>query len=103
MICYIRDHFEEEIYVDQLAETVHVSRRACFRLFQEKLHMSPMEFIRSFRLRKACRMLAEGSESITQIAGICGLGPGSYFGKLFRDEYGCTPGEYRALAQKRYK
>lgn len=100
MICYIRDHFEEEIYIDQLAEAAHVSRRTCFRLFQQKLHMSPVEYIRAFRLRRACRMLAEGNESITRIAYACGLGPGSYFGRIFRLEYGCTPGEYRILAQK---
>ena len=58
MMAYIHDHFRESISVDQLAEIVHVSKRVCFRLFQDHLHMTPVEYMRSYRLREACQMLA---------------------------------------------
>lgn len=92
---YIHEHFQEPISVEQLAESVHISKRACFRLFRENLHMTPLEYMRSYRLQKACRMLAGGKESITQIAYSCGLGSSSYFGKVFREQFGCTPAQYR--------
>ena len=95
MMAYIREHFSESVSVEQLALAAHVSKRVCFRLFRDHLHMTPVEYMRSFRLRKACQMLTEGKHSITQIAYSCGLGSSSYFGKLFREQFGCAPAEYR--------
>ena len=95
MMAYIHEHFHEPISVEQLAGTVHVSKRVCFRLFQDNLHMTPVEYMRSYRLRRACQMLTRSREPITQIAYSCGLGSSSYFGKLFRERFGCSPAEYR--------
>ena len=95
MMTYIYEHFHEPISVEQLAESAHVSKRVCFRLFQENLHMTPVEYMRSFRLHKACQMLTGCKEPITQIAYSCGLGSSSYFGKVFREHFGCSPAEYR--------
>lgn len=100
LMIYIHDHFQEDISIDQLAEAGHLSRRSCFRLFQEKLHMSPVEYIRDYRLQRARRLLLESNNSITDIAHSCGLGSSSYFGKVFRVHFGCTPVQYRKnLAQ----
>lgn len=95
LMVYVHEHYGEPISVDQLAQTVHISKRACFRLFQETLHMTPLEYIRSYRLQRACQMLVKSKETITQIAYSCGLGSSSYFGKLFREKYDCSPTEYR--------
>ena len=95
LMVYIHEHYGEPISVEQLAQTAHISKRACFRLFQDTLHMTPVEYIRSYRLQKACQMLAKSKESVTQIAYCCGLGSSSYFGKTFRAAFGCSPLEYR--------
>lgn len=95
MMAYIHEHFQESISVEQLARAAHVSKRVCFRLFQDHLHMTPVAYMRSYRLRKACQMLTKGKDPITQIAYSCGLGSSSYFGKIFREQLGCTPAEYR--------
>lgn len=95
MMEYIHEHYHETISVEHLADVVHVSKRVCFRLFKEHLHMTPVEYMRSYRLRKACQMLIKSKEPITQIAYCCGLGSSSYFGKVFREKYGCSPLEYR--------
>ena len=95
MMRYIHAHYPDTISVDQLAREAHISKRVCYRLFRENLHMSPVEYMTGYRLRKACQRLAETDEPITQIAYNCGLGSSSYFGKLFRERFGCTPGAYR--------
>ncbi len=95
LMVYIHEHYGEPISVERLAQAAHISKRACFRLFQETLHMTPVEYIRSYRLQKACQMLAKSKESVTQIAYSCGLGSSSYFGKTFREIIGCSPTEYR--------
>lgn len=95
MMVYVHEHYGEHISVTDLAETAHLSKRACFRVFQEYLHMTPVEYIKSYRLQIACQLLAEEKYSITEIAYRCGMGSSSYFGKVFREEKGCTPLEYR--------
>lgn len=95
LIIYIHEHYTESISVEQLAQAIHISKRACFRLFQENLHMTPVAYIRSYRLQKACQMLIKTEASVTQIAYSCGFGSSSYFGKTFREEFSCSPVEYR--------
>jgi len=103
LMVYIHEHYQGPISVEQLAQTVYISKRACFRLFQENLHMTPVEYIRSYRLQRSCQMLINTKESITQIAYLCGLGSSSYFSKVFREKYGCTPLEYRRQRHDKQK
>ena len=95
MMDYIHMHYQEKITAEQLASIANVSKRVCFRLFQDNIHMTPLEYMTNYRLRKACTMLIETTESVTQIAYSCGLGNSSYFGKMFREHFGCTPVQYR--------
>ncbi|MBR5546273.1 MAG: helix-turn-helix domain-containing protein [Clostridia bacterium] len=95
MMIYVHEHYREPITIDQLARSVHVSRRVCFRLFQQNLHMSPLQYMQSYRLQKARHLLQTTAESITAIAHSCGLGTSSYFSRIFRKEFGVSPREYR--------
>ena len=95
MMAYIHEHYSEKISIADLASVAFSSERECFRIFRDCLHMTPMEYMKSYRLQMACQMLAEENDSITTIAHSCGLGSSSYFGKQFREEFDCTPLEYR--------
>ncbi len=95
MMVYMHTHYAEKISVPELAASAFLSERECFRVFQVCLHMTPIEYLRSYRLQMACRMLAQGQEPVTVVGHSCGLGSSSYFGKLFREYTGCTPLEYR--------
>ena len=101
MMTYVHHHYAEKITMSDLAAAALTSQRECFRVFHDHLNMTPVEYIRSYRLQAACRMLATGDESITWIGSACGLGSSSYFGKLFREHIGCTPLEYRKKWQNR--
>lgn len=95
MMIYIREHYQEKISISELAEAAYLSERECFRVFHDCLHITPVEYITSYRLQAACQMLARGQESVTAISQACGLGSSSYFGKVFREYAHCTPLEYR--------
>lgn len=95
MMVYVHEHYSEKISVAQIAEAAFLSERECFRLFRDCLHMTPAEYIKSYRLQKACQMLAGTSEPLTVVSQACGLGSSSYFGKVFREHAHCTPSEYR--------
>lgn len=98
MIIYIQEHYADKITISQIAAAAFCSERECFRVFRTCLHMTPAEYLRTFRLQKACLLLTDSKEPITAISHICGLGSSSYFGKTFREYTGCTPSEYRHKA-----
>lgn len=95
MLSYIHEHYPEPISVQQISESVPISRRGCFRLFREKLNLTPLEYLTAYRMRIACQLLAQTDIPVTQIAYDCGLGSTSYFGKLFRQRYHQTPLQFR--------
>lgn len=95
MMIYIHEHYGDKITIAELAASAFLSERECFRVFHEYLHMTPVDYIQSYRLQAACQMLARGHETITEISHSCGLGSSSYFGKVFREYAHCTPTQYR--------
>lgn len=95
MMIYIHEHYQEKISIPELASAAYLSERECYRLFHDCLHMTPVDYIRTYRLQAACQMLAKGQEPVTVISHDCGLGSSSYFGKVFREYAHCSPTEYR--------
>ena len=96
MMLYVWEHYQEDIRTADVAAAGYVCQRECYRLF---LHTTPAEYIRSCRLHAACRMLAEGSETITEISRACGFGTSSFLGKVFRANLDTTPIAYRRIWQ----
>ena len=101
MIGWVQEHFQEEIAVRDLADAAYISERECFRIFRNILNQTPSEYIRAFRIRQACRMLAASDHSIAQISQDCGFGTQQHFGYVFRKTMGCTPGEFRRRERRR--
>ncbi len=102
MIVYIHEHYGEKISIPEIAASAFASERECFRIFHDCLHMTPVEYMKTYRLQMACQMLAGTRETITYISHACGLGSSSYFGKVFREYIGTTPLEYRRKWQNNY-
>lgn len=95
MLVYIHEHYSSKITISEIAATAYISERECFRVFRDGLHTTPVKYLKSYRLQKACYMLAESNEPITNISYTCGFGSSSYFGNIFRSSIGCTPAQYR--------
>lgn len=103
MMVHIHEHYSEKISIPELAEVAFLSERECYRAFQNHLHMTPVEYIKSYRIQRARQMLADTQTPITEIGYACGLGNPSYFGRIFRELTGYTPLEYRRKWQNRDK
>lgn len=95
MMAYISAHYPEKLTLSQIAASGHVSIRECCRCFQVSLGVPPFSYLMDYRLHKACDLLSHMALSITEIAIACGFHTSSYFGKSFREKFGCTPKEYR--------
>ncbi len=83
--------------VSDLAACLGVSRTTLFNLFKEKLGVSPVEYLREQRIRRAREMLARRNDlSIREIARACGFANSKYFLRLFKQCTGRTPSQWRA-------
>lgn len=96
MLAFIAEHYGEKLTLQQIADSGFISVRECCRCFKENLGTTPFGYLTDYRLYKACEFLKSKSPelSITDIAIACGFGSSSYFTKLFREKFGCTPKEY---------
>lgn len=95
MMKFIQEHFDEKITIEEIAASANISVRECGRCFQNKIGMSPGNYLNDYRIRTAAELLLTTEDSVTEVAERCGFGSGSYFGKSFLKMIGCTPREYR--------
>ncbi|MGV8137220.1 MAG: response regulator [Mangrovibacterium sp.] len=89
-----RELSNPDLNVDYIGRDLGFSRTAFYRKIRGLMDMSPIDFLRSYRLRKAAEMLHEGSLSLSEIADRTGFSSYSYFSKSFKKHYGVTPKEY---------
>lgn len=92
---YIRVHFADDLSIDQIAQSIPISRSECFRCFKRFTNKTPIEYLTEYRLAQASKMLMETQNDITHISASCGFCTSSYFCKLFRKKYGLSPAQYR--------
>lgn len=91
-------HYHGSISVSDLSAYVGVNRSYLCRLFKEKLGVSPKQYIKTYRMNNAARLLTETNLSIGQIAQSSGYDDQLYFSTAFRDFFGHSPSEHRRLA-----
>lgn len=93
----IENHLSDETYsVEQLAKNIFMSHSQVQRKLHALTGYSPNQYIRKFRVHNAKELLKNTDDTITQIATKCGFNDVSYFGKVFKQECGQTPLEFRA-------
>lgn len=97
---YIRNNFEKQLTVRQLADLEHFSPTYYVEWFKQKYGTSPIAYIRELRLRKAEEMLTNTSYTILQIAQQIGYENQETLTRLFRKKIGMTPGDYRKKFRK---
>jgi len=95
MITEIRHASGEMPSADDLCRGAGISRSTLFRLFQQYVGCTPVQFMNDIRLAKAAAALKGGRSSIADIAEECGFSQQSYFTGCFRKKYGMSPSEYR--------
>ena len=68
-------------------------------LLKTELGMTFTGYVNKLRLTEAARLLTEKSAAtVAEIAYLVGYANVSYFNRLFKEEYGCTPKAFRTLA-----
>lgn len=95
----MNENFSENITVDMLAETVHLSKSYFMRRFREAAGVGAIEYLSQLRIKKACEILSETDKTAAETAFECGFRNLSNFNRQFKSIVGCTPKEYRSIGR----
>ena len=96
MLKAIEAHIDDEQYnADQLARDIAMSRASLYKKMQTILGITPTDFIRNVRLKRAAQLLADTQLSINEIASRVGFVTARNFSSQFKKMFGVTPSEYR--------
>lgn len=91
----VEENIPNELFgIPQFSESLNVSRGTLLYKIKAWTGMSPMEWVRSMRLKKAAMLLRRGSYRISEISVHVGFRSPYYFSKCFKKFYGISPREY---------
>ncbi|CAM3785189.1 AraC family transcriptional regulator [Cohnella lubricantis] len=98
-LAYIETRFSQKLTVGELAVVAGMSEGHFSRTFKSYMRKTPIDYINHLRLRHAALRLAESGMNVGEAAIEAGFDNFSYFSKMFRTLFQCSPSEYRRQAR----
>ena len=83
------DTADRKITLAELGKTLHRSTVTLTQCFRKEFGI--MDYVAERRLENACRMLAETTDTVEEVAFRCGYGSAEYFSRCFTKVYGIPP------------
>lgn len=85
---------EPDFNIELVAEGMSMSRTTFYKKFKSLTAMTPVEFVRDFRLEKAKQYLEAGDNNVSEVAYMTGFSNPNYFSTCFKEKYGKSPSEF---------
>ncbi|WP_330509137.1 AraC family transcriptional regulator [Parablautia intestinalis] len=98
MMQYIHKNYPQQISLEDIAKTVMLSKSSALSIFNRNLHISPVNYLVNYRLKRAAKLLVTTQNSVSSIARDTGFENIGYFCRRFKKTFGVTPVEYRTKA-----
>lgn len=92
---YVAENYMNPITIDELADSVNLSKHYFMRFFKKYMGTTCIEYINDYRLNVATNLLLTTGLQITEISSRIGISNLSYFNRIFKKKYNMTPKEYR--------
>lgn len=91
------NYSDSNLCTNQIADMMKMNPRRISRIFKDFSGVTIAEYISEVRLKKAAELLENTQISVYEIIGKIGLENESYFYKMFKARFRCTPKEYSLL------
>lgn len=95
MLDYLYKNYDKKIALNDICINAGIGKNKCTELFRRYTNMSPMEYLRYYRVEKGVQLLQNTNLSVTEIAYEVGMSGASYFAETLRMYRGCTPTQIR--------
>ena len=97
---YIEENYAQDLGTEELAERCGYSAAHFCRKFKETTWLTPMNYLRIYRLEEAARQLRQGRGSVSDIALACGFPDPNYFTRCFKKHFGIPPTKYEKTEKR---
>lgn len=94
-ILYIRDNYDKDISLNDVAEVVNISPYYFSKLFKEEKGTNFIDYITKIRIERAKELLKDPERSIKEVCVLSGYANPNYFSRIFKKQEGITPTEFR--------
>ena len=92
---YIAVDYGNNILLEDMAAQASLSPSHFSRLFKQTIGQSPYQFLMSYRVEQAKKMLGKPNSLMIDIALYCGFSDQAHFSRVFKKIEGLTPKQYR--------
>ena len=96
VINYISENYNKNISLEDLASISYMTTNSFCRYFKNRTGKTAFQFIREFRINKACQMLINGEKNISQICFDTGFNSLSSFNRVFKSLKLISATEYKS-------
>lgn len=98
---YVEKNYANNFKIADLANECHMSETHFRRIFQEKMNMTPIEYVNFVRVRKACELIDKTDISMEDVALKVGFITPSTFNRNFRRIVGTSPYQWKKRPDNR--
>jgi AraC-like DNA-binding protein len=92
--CYLHDHWNKEVDMKEVAESLNVSYRHFRRLFKSSTGVSPKQYVLNLKINQS-KKLMEGDFTIKSVAYKVGFADPYHFSRIFKQKTGASPMEWK--------
>jgi len=85
---------DTEYNVERIASALSMSRSNLQRKIKGLSDMTPNDYIRIYRLKKAAKLITSGEYRINEVCYLVGFNSPSYFAKCFKKQFGALPKDF---------
>ena len=100
MLAFIHHHYPNKLSLEEIAGAASVGKREALRCFQACMQKTPFEYLMEYRIEMSKKLLKDSEETVMEIAMATGFSSAAYYGKVFREACGMTPGAYRKESRR---
>ena len=97
-VSYINSHVLKKINLKLLADVCKVSERWLSKCFRQEVGIAIPDYINNIKLQRSLQLLKYSDATIEEISDFFSFSNQSYYSKLFKEKYSCTPLEYRNMS-----
>ena len=95
MMQFLHQNYAEDISLEEIACYANISKSTVLNLFNRFLHITPINYLIGYRLKKAALLIKNTEKKINTISYETGFHNVDYFCRAFKKSYKMTPTEYR--------
>ena len=84
-----------DLTIEEFAQKLNMGRTVFYQKLKSIIGLSPVDFIREIRIKRAVQLIDSGEYNFSQVAYMTGFNDPKYFSKCFKKQVGMTPSEYK--------